>query len=101
MTKKQQKQLDAYIEKLGITTEGELFVLKHILHRDWNRDILLIDINTIKYNASGYGGLVLVNCRTRNGSYEFSVSHLNPDEWDDALGDQESYISSDLYHKMD
>ena len=102
INKTQQKQLDAYIKKLGITTDGERFVLEHILKRDWGRDILLQSIEMIKYNAKGYSGLVGVKCRTRNGSYSFSVSHLGGKGWStDSIEDQKSYISRDLYHKMD
>jgi hypothetical protein len=101
--KRQEKEFNGYVEKLGITTEGEKFVLHHILSRDWNRDLILISIDTIKFSDKGYGGLVHVECRTRNGSYDFSVSHLDSDGWDihTTLEEQESYVSRDLYHKMD
>jgi hypothetical protein len=102
MNEKQQKQRDAYIEKLGITTEGELFVLDHILNRDWNRDLILIDIEVIRFNDKVCQNLVHVKCRTRNGSYNFSVSHLGGDGWiTKNIREQELYISGDLYHKMD
>jgi len=96
------EQLDAYIKKLNITTAGERYVLEHILKRDRNRDILLQDIEMIKYNARGYSGLVGVKCRTRNGSYSFSVAHLGGKGWStNDLEEQKSYISRDLYHKID
>ena len=102
LNKTQLKQLDSYIKKLGITTDGEKYVLEHILRRDWGRDILLQDIEMIKYNAKGYYGLVGVKCRTRNGSYSFSVSHLGGKKGSvDNLEEQKDYISRDLYHKMD
>lgn len=102
MNKTQQKQLDNYIEKLGITTQGEEYVLLHILKRDWGRDILLQDIEMIKYNAKGYSNSVGVKCRTRNGSYDFSVSHLGGDGWHvKGIEEHKMYISKDLYHKMD
>ena len=98
ISRKQRKQLDAYIKKLGIKTEGERFVLEHILKRDWGRDILLQDIELIKYRS----GLVSVKCQTRNGSYSFSVSHLGGKGWSiEDIDGQKSYISRDLYHKMD
>ena len=101
--KRQEKEFNRYVEKLGITTEGEKFVLYHILSRDWNRDLILISIDTIKFSDKGYSDLVHVKCRTRNGSYDFSVSHLGGGGWDihTTLKEQESYVSRDLYHKMD
>jgi hypothetical protein len=101
MNKKQQKQLERHVKHLGITTDGELFILEHILLRDWRRDIILLSIDTIKYNDIGYPNHVHVKCSTRSGSYDFSVSHLgdpgfhNPD-----LEYQKRYIESDLYHKI-
>lgn len=101
--KRHEKEFNRYVEKLSITTEGEKFVLHHILSRDWNRDLILISIDTIKFSDKGYGGLVHVKCRTRNGSYDFSVSHLGGDGWNihNTQEEQESYVSRDLYHKMD
>ena len=102
MTKKQQKQLDAYVKKLGITTDGERFVLEHILKRDWGRDILLQDIEMIKYNHPKCANLIWVKCRTRNGTYDFSVSHIGTDGWINSdIDAQKQYVSSDLYRKMD
>lgn len=102
INKTQQKQLDAYIKKLGITTDGELFVLEHILKRDWGRDILLRDIEMIKYNHPKCPNLIWVKCRTRNGTYNFSVSHIGTKGWiTDDIEEQKRYVSSDLYHKMD
>ncbi len=100
--KRHEKEFNRYVEKLGITTEGEMFVLFHILSRDWNRDLILISIETIKFSDKGYSGLVHVKCRTRNGSYDFSVAHLGGDGWDihSIQEKQECYISGDLYHKM-
>ena len=101
--KRQEKEFNRYVEKLGITTEGEKFVLYEILWRDWNRDLILIGIETVKFSDNGYGGLVHVKCRTRNGSFDFSVSHLGGDGWNihATQQGQESYIRSDLRHKMD
>ena len=102
INKTQQKQLDAYIKKLGITTDGELFVLEHILKRDLGRDILLQDIKMIKYNHTKCTNLIWVKCSTRNGTYNFSVSHIGTDGWStDDIEEQKRYVSSDLYHKMD
>ena len=102
INKTQQKQLVAYIKKLGITTDGELFVLEHILKRDWGRDILLQDIEMIKYNPPKCTNLIRVKCRTRNGTYDFSVSHIGTKGWiTDDIEEQKRYVSSDLYHKMD
>lgn len=102
MNKKQQKEYDKYKNKLNITTEGEEFVLLHILRRDWGRDLILRDIEMIKHNHPKCSGLVWVKCTTRNGSYDFSVSHLGGDGWDtNNKAEQESYVSRDLYHKMD
>ncbi len=101
INKKQQKQLDAYVKKLGITTEGERFVLEHILKRDWGRDILLQDIEMIRYNHTGYSNLIHVKCRTRNGSYDFSVGHIGTKGWIiDDIEKQKSSVGSDLYHKL-
>jgi hypothetical protein len=101
--KRYEKEFNRYVEHLGITTEGEMFVLHHILSRDWNRDLILISIETIKFSDKGYSGSVHVKCRTRNGSYDFSVAHLGGDGWNihNTQEEQESYISRDLYHKMD
>ena len=101
--KRQEKEFNRYIEKLGITTEGEKFVLYDILWRDWGRDLILIGIDTIKFSDKGYDGLVHIKCRTRNGSYDFSVSHLGGDGWNihTTQEEQERYISWDLRHKMD
>ena len=102
INKTQQKQLDSYIKKLNITTDGERFVLEHILKRDWGRDILLEDIEMIKYNHKNCSGLVWVKCSTRNGSYNFSVSHIGTKGWiTDDVEEQKKYVSSDLYHKLD
>lgn len=102
MTKKQQKQLNSYVKKLGITTDGEQFVLEHILKRDWGRDILLQDIEMIKYNHPNCANLVWVKCRTRNGTYDFSVSHIGTSGWStDNIDNQKQYISSELRRKMD
>ena len=76
INKTQQKQLDSYIKKLNITTDGERFVLEHILKRDWGRDILLEDIEMIKYNHKNCSGLIWVKCNTRNGSYNFQFHIL-------------------------
>ena len=100
LNKKQQKELDRYINHLGITTDGELFVLEHILRRDWGRDIILESIDTIKYNDTGYGGLVHVVCRTRSSCYDFSVSHLGSPGFSKSLEEHKMYISGDLYHKI-
>lgn len=101
--KRHEKEFNRYVENLGITTEGEKFVLFDILSRDWRRDLILISIDTIKYCDKGYSGLVHVKCQTRNGSYDFSVPHLGGDGWNihTTQEEQESYISRDLYHKMD
>lgn len=97
--KRHEKEFNRYVETLGITTEGEMFVLHNILSRDWNRRLILISIEKIKF----YNGLVRVKCRTRNGSYDFSVSHLGGDGWNihTTRGEQEIYISGDISHKMD
>ena len=97
--KRHEKEFNRYVKNLGITTEGEMFVLHHILSRDWNRDLILISIEKIKF----YNGLVIVKCRTRNGSYNFSVPHLGGNGWNihNTQEEQECYISGDLYHKMD
>lgn len=102
MNKRQQKQIEFYKTKLNIITDGELFVLEHILKRDWNRDIILIDIEMIKYNHQNCQGLIWVKCSTRNGSYNFSVPHLGGVGWViDNLEVQKCHIGSQLYHKMD
>lgn len=101
ISKTHQKEFDRYIDRLGITTEGEKFVLLHILERDWGRDILLQEIETIKFNAGGCSGLVQVKCRTRNGSRSFSVAHLGGTGWTiNDTEEQKRYISGDLFHKM-
>jgi len=102
INKTQQKELDRYIVALGIKTDGEKFVLEHILKRDWGRDILLVSIEMTKYNASGCQGLVCVKCTTRNGAYYFSVSHLGGNSWTTHdVDEQKNYISRNLYNKMD
>lgn len=103
MTRQQQIQLDAYIKKLGITTEGELFVLKHILQRDWHRDILLQDIAMIKYNDPQCPNLIWIKCKTRNGSYNFEVPDVSIGEWTtrNTQTEREVYVDSQLRHKMD
>jgi len=112
INKSQQKILDRYVQKLGITTDGERFVLEHILKRDWGRDLLLRDIEMIKYNHPKCPNLIWVKCTTRNGNnnitYNFSVSHIGAKGWingakgwiKDDVEEQKLYISSDLYHKM-
>ncbi len=101
--KRHEKEFNRHVENLGITTEGEMFVLHHILSRDWNRDLILISIETIKFSDPGYSGAVHVKCRTRNGNYDFSVAHLGGDGWGihTSQYEQERYISRDLYHKID
>ena len=102
INKSQQKSLDRYVQKLGITTDGERFVLEHILKRDWGRDLLLQDIEMIKYNHPKCQNLIWVKCTTRNGSYNFSVSHIGTKGWiKDDVEEQKLYVSSDLYHKVD
>lgn len=102
INKTQQKQLDSYIKKLNITTDGERFVLEHILKRDWGRDILLQDIEMIKYNHPKCTNLIWVKCSTRNGTYDFSVPHIGTGGWStDDIEEQKRYVSSDLYHKID
>lgn len=101
--KRHENQFNMYVDKLGIRTDGEKFVLHHILSRDWNRDLILISIETIKFSDIGYSGLVHVKCRTRNSCYDFSVSHLGGYGWsvNTTIEQQKRYISGDLYHKMD
>lgn len=97
--KRHEKEFNRYVEKLGITTDGEKFVLYNILSRDWNRTLIILDIETIKFS----GGLVYVKCRTTNGSHDFSVSHLGGDGWASDIVtkyDQESSIHYDLSHKL-
>ncbi len=101
INKAQQNQLDKYVEKLSITTDGEYFVLEHILKRSWGRDILLQDIEMIKYNHPRCTNLIWVKCITINGSYNFSVSHIGTNGWStDDIEEQKRYVSSDLCHKM-
>jgi len=102
MNKKQRAELDRYTKKLGITTEGEAFVLLEILAMDWGREILLRDIEMIKYNHPQCTNLVWVKCRTGNGAWNFSVPNLGGRGWiTDDIGEQGAYIRADLYHKMD
>jgi hypothetical protein len=100
LNKTQQKTLKRYKDYLNITTDGELFVLEHILRRDWGRDILLQSIETIKFNDVGYPNLVHVVCSTRSYSYNFSVSHLGTSSNKTSLEEQKRYIDGDLYHKI-
>jgi hypothetical protein len=105
ISKSHQKELDKYIQQLDLTTDGEKFVLLHILERDWGRDILLQEIEIIRFNAKGCSGGVKVVCRTRNGSWSFSVAHLGGTGWHqdyiDNIEAQKRYIGADLFHKMD
>lgn len=99
MNKTQQKQYECYKNKLNIQTEGEDFVLKHILRRDWQRDILLNNIEEIKLSH----GLISVKASTRRHSYLFSVSDVaKTDGWKGGMTryDKELYVSGDLYHKL-
>jgi hypothetical protein len=97
--KKYLKVLERYVKHLNIKTEGEMYVLQHILNRDLNRDLILISIETIKAER----GLITVRCRTRSGSYMFSVADIDTDGWTEGmdLEAKKSYVSRDLYHKMD
>lgn len=99
--KRQEKEYNRYVEHLKLTTDGEKFVLYHILSRDWGRDIILLNIEMIRYNHPQCSGLVWIKCRTRNGSYDFSVGHIGSDGWiTDNLDEQKLYISGELYRKM-
>lgn len=98
ITKAEKKIYDNHIKRLKITTEGEKFVLLEILKRDWYRYLILLDIYEIKLVS----GLVRVRCRTRNASYNFSVSHLGGDGWScDDEDEQKSYIRYNLIRKME
>jgi len=102
MTEKQKKIINHYRGKLNITTKGELFVLRHILKRDWDRDIILLNIDMIQYNHPTCLNLVLVKCSTRNSSYTFSVPHLGGTGWiTNNIKQQKTYISNQLYDKID
>lgn len=98
MNKRQLKQYENYKTKLGIKTEGEDFVLKHILNRDWNRDILLSDITEIKSRHN----LIGVKCSTRHHSYSFSVPDVYGTGWREGMNqwDKEIYVGGDLHHKL-
>src|SRR5574344_988698 len=86
INKTQQKQIDNYIKKLNITTDGERFVLEHILKRDWGRDILLQDIEMIKYNHPKCTNLILIKCllmvstMSSGGFWNYSLSKYNENE---------------------
>lgn len=101
--KKYMKRLEGYAKHLRISTEGEMYVLQHILDRDFGRDLILIDIEKIELEH----GLITVKCTTKNGSYWFSVSDLESKGWyaengvEPSRSFKEGYISKDLYHKMD
>ena len=97
MNKKQKKQFDMYVKKLGIKTEGEKYVLEHILKRDWGRDIILLNISKI---AKNHSRLVDVRCRTKGGLYSFSVSHLEDKNLITDIEKQKAYINKDLYYKI-
>ena len=100
MNKKQEEQYNKYYSLLKIKSKGEDFVLKHILQRDWNRNILLQNIEVIKQQH----GLIQVKCSTINGSYSFSVCDIESKGWKNpemSLSEKEVYIGGDLYHKMD
>lgn len=93
MTKHQQKQLSNYIKKLSIQTEGEQFILKCILEKDWDKQILLQDISIIKYNERGFKGMVGVVFRTMNASYSFGCSHLGSEGFGNLnIKEQKRYI---------
>lgn len=100
--KSHRKQFDKYVKLLGITTDGEKFVLYHILSRDWNGDIILISIETIKLNDTGYLGFIHVKCRTRNsGSSSFCVSDIEGEGfYTDDMSERKKLVNSDLYEKI-
>ena len=100
--KSHQKQFDKYVKLLGITTDGEKFVLYHILSRDWNGDIILISIETIKLNGIGYPGFIHVKCKTRSsGSSSFCVSDIEGEGWGtDNISKRKQLVNSDLYEKI-
>lgn len=101
LNSKQNCQLEYYKKKLRISTEGEEFVLRCILERDWGRELILIDITRIVYNSANARGLVWVECTTTNGTYAFSVSHLGGKGWStDDPDKQRDYIKHNLYHKL-
>ena len=100
--KSHQKEFDRYVKFLNITTDGEKFVLYHILSRNWNMiDIILTSIETIKLNDVGYAGFIHVKCKTRNGYYNFSVSDIDGEGWStDDMFERKRIVSSDLYDKL-
>lgn len=98
MNKQQIKQYNKYRDSLGISTPGEEYVLKHILSRDWNRTIILLDISEIKTK----GGLISVKCRTYSSSYWFSVADIDSNGWREGMTqyDKERHVFGDLHHKL-
>lgn len=97
MNKQQKKIFENYKNLLGISHPGEVYVLEHILKRDWDREIILIDITCISVHC----GTIWVECSTASATYSFSVPILGGEGWaTQNENKQKAIISSNLYHKL-
>lgn len=101
MKTQRKKELDGYIQKLNLTTKGEVFVLETILRMDWNRYIILLNIEKIEYNNPKCPNLVWVKCRTRDGLYSFTAGHVGTRGWiTDNITEQEGHVEYEVRRKL-
>jgi len=98
-TKSQIKQYENLKKKLGVSCKQEDFILKLILNFDWNRSIIIQEIEKIKYRAHG-----MIDFRVSVTAPRNTVDYCIPDPFKENGWSTEMKTFNDrayyVYHEM-
>jgi hypothetical protein len=100
--KKQQKELDNYINYLGLKTKGEVFILNCILSLDWSRRKILQSIDEIKENKDGKSISFEITMTAPRIITHYSTSNpYNDIGWSEGYNTSLEKRMFHVYHQMD
>jgi chromosomal replication initiation ATPase DnaA len=100
--KKQQQELDRYIQHLGLTTKGEIFILNCVLFLDWSRQKIVQSIEKIKEDNDGKSISFKITMRAPSTTTHYSTSNpYNEIGWIEEYSKSLEKRMFHVYHQMD
>jgi len=99
--KKQQKELNGYIKRLGLKTKGEIFILNCVLYLDWSRQKIVQSIHKIKENEDGKSISFRISMTAPRVTTHYSTSNpYNEVGWIEEYADSLEKRMFHVYHQM-
>jgi chromosomal replication initiation ATPase DnaA len=100
--KKQQQELDRYINHLKLKTKSEIFILNCVLYLDWSKQKIVQSIEKIKEDKDGKSVFFKITMRAPRVTTHYSTSNpYNEVGWVKEYADSLEKRMFHVYHQMD